>query len=153
MRSTYPSVDGDCMTQRTLNAKSLVGDNITPWAPKSNVTRIYFAGVHISLMSVESEMWHVIAPVCEGSDYVPMGLRPLTDPFSVSQMIHEWIWSSSCGIILTGGSQDLGETLVPLPLLPQQIMDCPGREPWSQSVCHNPVYYTFCSKWSLQQRP
>jgi hypothetical protein len=42
-----------------------------------------------------------IYSVTMGWDCVSVELRPLTGPFSIPQMIHEWIWSSG-GMILTG---------------------------------------------------
>jgi hypothetical protein len=67
--------------------------------------------------------------VAMGWDYVSVELRPPTDPLSIPQMIHEWIWSSG-GTILTRETEGLGEKPVSVPLCPPQI---PHELTWART--------------------
>jgi hypothetical protein len=63
-------------------------------------------------LMIRASVFRVIVIVAIGRDFVSVELRPLTDPLSIPQMIHEWIWSSG-GMILTGENRKNGRKTCP----------------------------------------
>jgi hypothetical protein len=77
-------------------------------------------------------------------DYVSVKLWPLTDPLSISQMIHEWIWSSG-GMISRRKTEGLREKRVPVPLCPPQI---PHAPPWERTLASS-VRSRWLTAWAM----